>query len=76
MNIINFCVSNNQIYAIRILNKFIDFRQWYYLYFNGIKSDSWYDVDEIKCVIEHNKLGKDIWFEPIPKRISMFKNKD
>jgi hypothetical protein len=75
MDIINFCISNNQIYAIRVFGKFIDFRQWYYLYCNGVKNDSWWSVEELKYAIK-NESEKDIWFEPIPKRISMFKNKD
>ena len=62
-------VANNEIYAIKLFGKFIDFRQWYYVWYDGEKSDSWllwweliYDAK--KCNITY--------FEPIPKYKTMF----
>lgn len=80
MQLIKMHISEDEIYAISIFGKFLDFRQWYYLYDNGKKYDSWWDVEELKYAIIGNDRDKEgqtrhnLWFEPIPKIRTIFRN--
>jgi len=63
-------IANNEIYAIKLFGKFIDFRQWYYVWYDGEKSDSWLLWWEL---IDDTKKYNVTYFEPIPKYKTMFK---
>jgi len=69
-------IHDDTVYGINIFGKFLDFRQWYWLYFDGTKSDSWYDDYEIQdCIIRNSvkTTNKNIHFEPISKLITIFR---
>jgi hypothetical protein len=74
MKIFSPYIHHNHIYALIIFGFFIDFRQWYYLYDNGIKDDSWFDTNEIMHYFRYSKKKdlENLYFEPIPKIRSMF----
>jgi hypothetical protein len=80
MQLIKMHMSENEIYAVSIFGKFLDFRQWYYLYDNGKKSGSWFDVEEVKYAIIRNnndietRIHHNLWFKPIPKIRTIFRH--
>lgn len=81
MKWIKFWISDDEIYGITILGKFFDFRQWYYLYDNDKRFDSWLDTEELKYAIIGNSQDKNgktrhnLWFKPVSKIITIFKRK-
>jgi hypothetical protein len=70
MKIFEKCIAHGEVYAIRLFGKFIDFRQWYYVWYDGEKSDSWLTWFELRNDIK--RLDNKIYFKPIPKFKSMF----
>ena len=74
MKMIYLCKSGNYTFGIYLFGRFIDFRQWYYIFEDGVKSTSWFDTFELMHYIRYSKKKdlEKVYFEPIPKIHSMF----
>lgn len=53
----------------------IEFKQWYYVWIEGEKLESWYSCEELREYIHSAVSPRMIYFEPVPKIISILKNK-
>jgi hypothetical protein len=71
---IKFHIADNKIYAMNILGKHVDFRQWYYIWVQDEKMCRWYEWENLRDYIHVAKSPEMIYFEPVPKIISMFIN--
>ena len=71
-------IHDDTIYGIDIFGKFLDFRHWYYLYFDGVKTNFWYAEYEVQdCIIRNSvksvQKQRSLYFEPISKFITIFR---